>query len=342
MTAERVLLTLLLGGIAVGCVLVLYPFLSAILWAAILTYTTWPIYEHLRTRLNLGRTWTAGLMVLITAVVIVLPLALAVPSGADDADHLRHIIQDGLQAGLPGAPGWVAGVPVIGQSVADLWNSWAADLTEMVTFFKPYFGAVAEFGLTSLLGLANGVLMFLLALFVAFFFYASGDRLAVFATATLQRIAGDRAERLIGVTGATVRGVVYGILGTAIVQGILVTFGLWLSGVPRALLLGVVAGSLSVLADRGAGSLDTGLAVAAGERPHGLGHLPVCLRHHRRQRRRQRDPALLHLARRAVAVLADHAGRARRRVSVRAAGHLRRPGAAGSGLHPGQRVRARR
>ena len=43
------------------------------------------------------------------------------------------------------------------------------------------------------------------------------------------------------------RGVVYGILGTAIVQGILTAFGLWLSGVPRPVLLGGVAGFLSVL-----------------------------------------------------------------------------------------------
>src|SRR5579863_2149768 len=32
MTAERLLLALLLGGIGVGCVLVLYPFFSAVLW----------------------------------------------------------------------------------------------------------------------------------------------------------------------------------------------------------------------------------------------------------------------------------------------------------------------
>ena len=117
----------------------------------------------------------------------------------------------------------------------------------MVMFFRPYFGAAAEFGLGALLGLANGVLMFLLALFVAFFFYASGDRLSLFMEQALHRIMGERAERLIAVTGATIRGVVYGILGTAIVQGVLVTFGLWLAGVPRPLLLGVVAGGLSVL-----------------------------------------------------------------------------------------------
>ena len=58
---------------------------------------------------------------------------------------------------------------------------------------------------------------------------------------------GARADRLIDVTGATVRGVVYGILLTAIVQGILTAFGLWLSGVPRPVLLGAVAGFLSVL-----------------------------------------------------------------------------------------------
>jgi predicted PurR-regulated permease PerM len=41
--------------------------------------------------------------------------------------------------------------------------------------------------------------------------------------------------------------VVYGILLTAIVQGVLTAFGLWLSGVPRPVLLGAVAGFLSVL-----------------------------------------------------------------------------------------------
>ena len=56
-----------------------------------------------------------------------------------------------------------------------------------------------------------------------------------------------RADRLIAITGATVRGVVYGILGTAVVQGILTAFGLWVSGVPRPVLLGTVAGFLAVL-----------------------------------------------------------------------------------------------
>ena len=136
---------------------------------------------------------------------------------------------------------------MIGPTIADIWNSWAADFSVMVARFKPYFGIVAELALSLLLGLANGVLGFVLALIVAFFFYAAGDRLASVLAALLGRIAGARAPRLIGVVGNTIRGVVYGILGTAVVQGILTTIGLWAAGVPRPLLLGVLAGGMAVL-----------------------------------------------------------------------------------------------
>jgi predicted PurR-regulated permease PerM len=246
-SAERVLLTLLLGGIGVGCVLVLYPFFSALLWAGILVFTTWPVCDWLHQQLRLRRGAAAGVMVALTAVTIVLPLALAAPSGANDVNHLREVIEDALRAGLPGAPDWVYAIPAVGQTLGDLWNRWAADISVMVEALGPYVGILLEGGLGLLLGLANGVLLFMLALFIAFFFYLYGEPIAARLRLILQRIAGARAERLILITGATVRGVVYGILLTAIVQGILTAFGLWLAGVPRPVLLGAVAGFIAVL-----------------------------------------------------------------------------------------------
>ncbi|HBK06068.1 MAG TPA: AI-2E family transporter [Acetobacteraceae bacterium] len=247
MIAERILMGLLLGGVAIGCILVLYPFVSALLWAGILVYTTWPVYDWLRVNLRLRRVAAALLMVTLTAVVLVLPIAVAAPGSADDVTHLRHVIMDGLRGGLPDSPLWVFDIPLIGNTVGDLWNRWAADISVMLEALRPYFGIIVEDGLSLLLGIANGVLMFLLALFIAFFFYIYGEPIADRLRLLLHRIAGNQAERLITVTGATVRGVVYGILGTAVVQGILTTFGLWLSGVPRPVLLGGIAGLLSVL-----------------------------------------------------------------------------------------------
>ncbi len=240
-------MALLLVGVAVGCFLVLNPFVSAILWGAILVFTTWPLYSWIRVHMRTGARGSAGIMVLLTAVLIVLPIALAAPAGADDVSQLRRSIEDFVSAGLPGAPEWLRAVPLVGPTIAEYWDQWAADLSAMVSFFKPYFGRIAESGLTILLGVANGLAQFLIALLVAFFFWAGGDQLAAHLNRIAFRIAGPYAERLIAVTGATVRGVVYGILGTAIVQGLLTAFGLWLSGVPRPLLLGGIAGLLSVL-----------------------------------------------------------------------------------------------
>jgi predicted PurR-regulated permease PerM len=247
MIAERILMGLLLGGVAIGCILVLYPFFSALLWAGILVFTTWPVYDWLRLNLHLPRIWASLLMVTLTAVVLVLPIAVAAPSSADDVTNLRHVIMNGLRGGLPDSPLWVFDIPLVGNTVGDLWNRWAADISVMLEALRPYFGILVEGGLSLLLGIANGVLMFLLALFIAFFFYIYGEPIAGRLSLLLHRIAGNQAERLITVTGATVRGVVYGILGTAVVQGILTALGLWASGVPRPVLLGGIAGLLSVL-----------------------------------------------------------------------------------------------
>lgn len=247
MTAERVLMVLLLGGIAVGCVLVLYPFLSAILWAAILAFSTWPVFEWLRVVARLGRLGAALVMVLLTAVLVVMPLALAVPSGASDVHDLRVQVQSWIGSGLPAAPAWVGRVPLVGGAVADYWNTWSADLSAAGNFFRPYLGTIAENALSLLLAVAGGVVQFVLALFIAFFFWWSGGSLSLHLHRLLRRISGAYADRLIEVAGRTVRGTVYGILGTALVQGVLTGLGLWAAGVPRPVLLGAVAGFLSVL-----------------------------------------------------------------------------------------------
>ena len=240
-------MSLLVTGLAIGCWLVLAPFLSAVLWAAILVFTTWPVYRWMIRRLRLRDTWAAGAMVLLVAVLIVLPLALVAPAGANDVQLLRATVEAAIARGLPNAPAWLERVPLVGVSAAEYWNTWAADLSAIGDTLRPYFGAIVENGLKIMLSIASGLLQFLLALVIAFFFYASGDVLAGSLTRIVNRIAGERAPRLIEVTGATIRGTVYGILGTAIVQGFLTTFGLWISGVPRPLLLGAIAGFISVL-----------------------------------------------------------------------------------------------
>jgi predicted PurR-regulated permease PerM len=60
-------------------------------------------------------------------------------------------------------------------------------------------------------------------------------------------IAGDQAPRLLRVAYATINGVVYGVLGTALAQALLILVGLWVTGIPAALLLGLLLFVLALI-----------------------------------------------------------------------------------------------
>jgi len=247
MYAERILMGLLLGIIALGCGVVLYPFFTALLWAGILAFSTWPLYQWIQRRGKIPRLGAALVMVGLCALCMVLPFFLIGPDSAAGIGGLHQLIDNWTQNGLPPAPDWLQNVPMAGPELVDRWNIWAADLSGLTDAIRPYVGVIARGGFTFLTALSTGVARIVLALFIAFFFWLSGDKIAHHLRTGLMRIAGPRGDHMIDVAGRAVRGTVYGILGTAIVQGVLTGIGLSLAGVPKPVLLGTIAGFLSVL-----------------------------------------------------------------------------------------------
>ena len=63
---------------------------------------------------------------------------------------------------------------------------------------------------------------------------------AAWPKAVVRHIAGERGTHLLTVAGKTVRGVVYGILGTALTQAVLAGIGFFIAGVPGAALLALL------------------------------------------------------------------------------------------------------
>ena len=67
-----IILALLLGG----CLLVLLPFVSALLWGTVLTVSSWPLYRRLVKLLGGRRTLAATVMALAMICVILLPFVI--------------------------------------------------------------------------------------------------------------------------------------------------------------------------------------------------------------------------------------------------------------------------
>lgn len=243
----RIIAVTALVALLAGCFLVLRPFLSALLWAAILSFTTWPAYRFLLDRAKLRPGWAAALMVTAMMLVIGLPLAIAAPTSRQEVEGLRTSIQDFLTDGLPGMLAATGRLPFVGPFLQERFGQLDLGVGNLLGMLRPYAGDAAGMALSLFLSLVSGVAELIIAILLSFFFYRDGPRLAEALDRAAERIADGRGRRLVALTGAVTRGVVYGLLGTAVVQGAMTTFGLWLSGVPHPALLGLLAGVISIL-----------------------------------------------------------------------------------------------
>jgi predicted PurR-regulated permease PerM len=235
-----------LFGLMLGCFFVLRPFLSALLWAAILAFCTWPAFILLRDRLRLRPGLAAALMVTVQMLVIGLPLAFAAPVSREDVDRLRGLVERLLTEGLPGLVGWLTRLPYVGGFLAERFGELQFDLSGITGMIQPYAGVIAQQVLAVLLAVLSGVAELALAILLSFFFYRDGANLAEAASGVMSRIVGPRGRSLLVLVGNVTQGVVYGLLGTAVAQGVLTAIGLWIAGVPQPVLLGVVAGLISI------------------------------------------------------------------------------------------------
>jgi predicted PurR-regulated permease PerM len=234
-------------ALVVGCLLVLQPFVTALLCAAIVCFSTWPIYQWLEQRLRGRRTLAALAMTLLLILVVVLPLALLALTLRDNVTALIEQMRVFLAAGLPNPPDWIASVPLFGAGADGWWRDIAASKEKLAEALRSIAQPVQQGLFKAGLILGEGVLQLSLTAFIGFFFYRDGAALMAAAKSATHRVAGTLAPDLLQTIGGTIQGVVYGLVGTAIAQGLVAVIGFLIAGVPGAALLGFLTFLLSMV-----------------------------------------------------------------------------------------------
>ncbi len=233
--------------LVVGCLVVLRPFLGALLAAAILCFSTWPVYRFIEDKVG-GRRWLAALvMTLLILFVLVVPLALIALSFRDDVPQLIENVREALTLGLPQPPEWIAGIPLIGELLATGWREAAAGPATLAETLQQFSQPAREFLVQAGFIIAEGVLQLTLIAFISYFFYCDGAVLVTALRNGLNRVAGDLTERLLGIVGGTITGVVYGIVGTGFAQAIVAMIGFVIAGVPGVVMLASLTFILSIV-----------------------------------------------------------------------------------------------
>ena len=237
------------AGIAllvIGSFLVVRPFLAALLFAAVLCLSTWPAFRWARDRMGGRSTLTALLFVLAMLFAIALPVALAGFSLATNSSQAIDLVRGYLDRGPFDLPDWVTGLPVVGASLDEYWHRLTGDRQEIVALVKRM--AEPAKGLLLALGSAagEGLLQILLAIFMSFFFYRDGEAVGRMIRNAMGRLAGSEQGAVVVETAQNaVKGVVYGLIGTALAQAAVALVGFLIAGVPAVMALSALTFVLS-------------------------------------------------------------------------------------------------
>jgi predicted PurR-regulated permease PerM len=232
-------------ALVAATVWILSPFLVAGVWAAIAAYMTWPVYA--RARAWTGRpALTAAAVTLFFALVIAAPIGWLLVAFASQAAVVADRVQEWVAAGAQ-PPQWMIDVPWLAKRLEELRSSPLFGPAAAGEWIARYGQVGSQWAVALGGSIARNVLEFLISLVVLFALYLDGERIATHVRRLAVLLLPSEDPRLVDKVGAIVRAVVFGLLGTALAQGVLAGIGFWLFGVPSPVFFGFATALFSLI-----------------------------------------------------------------------------------------------
>lgn len=225
--------------IVVACLQILTPFISIIVGGAIIAVAIYRPFLKLTEKLGGQKKLAATLISLGGAVIILVPVITLSGSLVESTTTLGSQITEGTLK-IPAPSESVSDWPLIGEKVYTAWSAASANLE---AFVGENSKQISHIGL-KLLGLAAGVgigiLQFIISMLIAGAFLYSADSITDAMKKFVNRLVGKDAQHLLTLSTSTIRSVAVGVLGIAIIQGIMAGLGMMLAGVPAAGLIALI------------------------------------------------------------------------------------------------------
>jgi predicted PurR-regulated permease PerM len=236
----------LVATLVYACARIVLPFAFILIWSAILAVMLHPLHSRLSKRL--GNRGSALLIGLIGVAVILGPMVIVVTSLATSLYSLISSVQN-HDLTLPPPPLWLDSAPLVGRKLTEIWTLIATNLPAALTKYGHLMSRPLAWTASFAGGLAIAELSFVLSFAIAAVLVVYGKGATDFARRLLERVTGSRvrAEQLVVLTAATIRGVALGVIGVALIQSTLLGVGFFAVGIQAAGPLTLVALLLGIM-----------------------------------------------------------------------------------------------
>lgn len=226
-----------LGAIALlvaACLSIVAPFLGIVIWALIIAIAADGPHQSLTNWMGGRRSLAAALAVTITLVVLIVPAVQLSETLVTGAQSFAHDLSDGKLHVPPPNPS-VADWPIIGQRIYQNWKLASENLAEALSHLSPQLEAGSRWLLSAAGSVGAGILQLVASLLIAGVMLARGFERRTAIERFAVRMAGPQhGPGLAELAYATVRSVVQGILGVAVIQAVLAGGGFLVAGIPGA------------------------------------------------------------------------------------------------------------
>ncbi|WP_434053062.1 MAG: AI-2E family transporter [Roseibium sp.] len=235
-----------LGLFAYFSLQLIAPFFLFLLWAVVLTVALYPAHDWLSGKLGGRKVISAILITLLCLAIVIGPVAVLVVSLVETLSGWFHgITGEGLT--LPPLPDKLAALPVIGDRIAELWGLASRSLELFFTKIGPMLVPAGGRILSMLASLSGSVLFFIVSIILAGCLFVPGPALGRGAKRFADRIMAPRGSEFVDLAGATIRNVSRGVIGVAVIQGLLTGILLIAFNVPLAGVLTFIALILCII-----------------------------------------------------------------------------------------------
>lgn len=223
----------LIALLVIWCFEVVRPFIQPIVWGIILAIAIHPAYLRLGRVMGGRERLAATILVVGSLLLLIVPSVMITTSLVESATELAGKLREG-EVKIPPPPTAVADWPIIGGGLHALWAEASRDLEAALRQAQPLLKAIGRWMLSGGATAGFGIVMFALSIVIAGVLLSYGEQATDTARRIARRLVDERGDELVRLTGDTVESVTRGILGVALIQGLLAGIGLLVAGVPAA------------------------------------------------------------------------------------------------------------
>jgi predicted PurR-regulated permease PerM len=237
---------LALSVIIVWCFRIIESFVTPLVWGGILAVALYPLFDRLKKILK-GRGALAA--VILTGSLLLILIVPAILLGIRTANEMKTFVvsYNNGQLHIPPVPSKVKDWPLIGTKVDALWNQASTNMQTLIQQYPEKTKEIVSKGLGILSGAVKGILLFTLSIIISggFLYYATSSE--KFTRSLFKRLMGNSKLDMAGLTAITIRSVVKGILGVAVIQSALAYIGFLGAGIPGSGILTLICFLLAIV-----------------------------------------------------------------------------------------------